>query len=64
MRDPTTAAVALSSAHGIGTVRVEPVNNCKLGTACPSSPEPLLGRSAATKPLHMWGDLRCVFLRR
>ncbi|KAK9846613.1 hypothetical protein WJX81_007599 [Elliptochloris bilobata] len=32
MSDPTKAAVTLSSAHGVGTVRVSPVNNCKLGT--------------------------------
>ena len=32
MSDPTKAAVVLSSAHGIGTVRVQPVNTCKLGT--------------------------------
>ena len=32
MSDPTKAAVTLSSAHGIGTVRVQPVNTCKLGT--------------------------------
>lgn len=35
MSDPTKAAVTLSSAHGIGTVRVAPVNTCKLGTVRP-----------------------------